>query len=194
MSTSPGQSFRKATAIGLTLIVLLLVLNMFVSQWNTRRLIENGRKVAHTQRVLTTLEEVLARVTEAETSERGFLITGDENYLEPYRKAIDRTGETLERLKDLTLDDKAQTGQVQALQERVEARFDELRRAIAAQHSGGFDAAKHSVSTNHGRELMDEMLELVGQMQAGEEAALALRSEESRRSARSQWSRISSGR
>jgi PAS domain S-box-containing protein len=183
MSASSGQSLRKATAVGLTLIVLLLVFNMLVSLWNTGRLIENGHKVAHTQRVLTTLEEVLAQVTEAETSERGFLITGDENYLIPYRKAIKRTGETLQRLKQLTADDQAQPGQVRALQARVSARFDELQQAIAAQRSGGFDAARHSVSTNHGRELMDEMLDLVGQMKAREEEALELRSAESQRSA-----------
>jgi len=183
MNSNTGHSFRKATAVGLTLIVLLLVINMLVSQWNTRRLIENGHKVAHTQRVLTTLEEVLARVTEAETSERGFLITSDANYLTSYQLAIDRTGETFERLLGLTVDDRAQTAQVHALQKRVRARFDELRQAIAAQRSGGFDAARYSVSTNHGRELMGEMLELVGTMQTGEEAALASRSQESQRSA-----------
>ncbi|MBX9790432.1 MAG: CHASE3 domain-containing protein [Pirellulales bacterium] len=184
MNSQPRYSFRKATAVGLTLIVLLLIVNMLVSQWNTRRVIENGHKVAHTQRVLTTLEEVLARVTEAETSERGFLITGDAKYLTTYQNAIDRTGETLERLRSLTVDDPTQAGRIRALQARVQARFDELREAIAAQHSGGFDAARYSVSTNHGRELMGEMLELVGTMQADEEAALAKRSDESQRSAR----------
>ncbi len=92
---------------------------MLVSQWNTRRLIDNGHKVAHTQHVLTTLEEVLARVTEAETSERGFLITGNEAYLKSYQLAIARTGETLARLKDLIRDDRSQMVQVRSLQERV---------------------------------------------------------------------------
>ena len=184
MNSQSRYSFRKATAVGLTLIVLLLIVNMLVSQWNTRRVIENGHKVAHTQRVLTTLEEVLARVTEAETSERGFLITSDDKYLATYQSAINRTGETLERLRNLTADDPTQAGRIRALQARVQARFDELRQAIAAHHSGGFDAARYSVSTNHGRELMGEMLELVGTMQADEEAALAKRSDESQRSAR----------
>ena len=184
MKTVTTQPFRRATAVGLVLIVVLLIFNVVVSQWNTRRLIENGHKVAHTQRVLTTLEAVLARVTEAETSERGFLITDNSDYLKSYQTAIDRTGETLEVLKSLAADDREQEDQVRALQERVQARFDELRRAIAAQRSGGFDAAKDSVSTNHGRELMGEMLNLVGKMQAAEEAALAARSEESQRSAR----------
>jgi len=183
MKAKSSQPFRKVTAIGLVLIVLLLVLNMFVSQWNTRRLIENEHKVAHTQRVLTTLEEVLARVTEAETSERGYLITGNADYLKPYQTAIARSEETLKRLERLTADDRPQADQVRTLKERVRIRFNELRRAIVAQQSGGFDAAKYSVSTNHGRELMDEMLELVGQMQVVESAALTSRSDESHRSA-----------
>jgi two-component system, LuxR family, sensor kinase FixL len=183
MNATSSQPFRKVTAIGLVLIVLLLILNMFVSRWNTRRLIENEHKVAHTQRVLTTLEEVLARVTEAETSERGYLITGNSDYLKPYQTALARSEETLTRLERLTANDRPQADRVRTLQERVRVRFDELRRAISAQQSGGFDAAKYSVSTNHGRELMEEMLELVGQMQAVEGAALTSRSEESHRSA-----------
>jgi PAS domain S-box-containing protein len=174
----------RPTTIGLMLIVLLIVLNLCVSEWNIQRLIENEHRVVHTQEVLTILEEVLSRVTEAETSERGFLITGDETYLQSYERAIVRAREALQQLARLTVDHPRQPAQVVALQDRVEARFDELRRAIAAQRSGGFDAARHSVSTNHGRRLMNEMRGLVGQMQTQEREALAARSAQSRRSAR----------
>src|SRR5260221_7858178 len=88
---------HKATTLGLTLIVLLLAGNVLVSLWNTELLIENEQRVVHTHKVLTTLEEVLARVTEAETGERGFLVTGDPDYLHSYQTAIDRTEETLQR-------------------------------------------------------------------------------------------------
>ena len=66
---------------------------------------------------------------------------------------------------------------------RVQARFDELRRAIAAQQAEGFDAARHSVSTNHGRRLMNEMRQLVAQMQDQEKRGMAIHSNESRQSA-----------
>ena len=171
----------RLTTLGLGLIVLILVANLLVSQWNTRRLIENEQRVVYTQSVLNTLEAVLARVTEAETDERGYLITGDHDYLESYQGAVDQTWETLKRLTSLTADDAAIQRYIEALKLRVHDRFEELHAAIAAQQAGGFDAARHSVSTNRGRQLMDEMRKLVAQIQAEEETALTSRSEQSRR-------------
>jgi PAS domain S-box-containing protein len=173
-----------AWTLGLGLIVLLLAANGLVSEWNLRRLVDNEDRVLHTQRVLTTLEEVLARVTGAETAERGYLITGDASYLEPYRKAVRRSLETLDRLTGLTQDEPAQQARIAPLRRRVDDRMDELRRAIAARQEGGFDAARQSVSTNHGRQLMNEMRALVREMRGAEEESLALRAAESARSVR----------
>jgi PAS domain S-box-containing protein len=183
MRLHPRQWPRRTSTIGLALIVLLLVLNVVVSQWNIRRLVENEHRVVHTQQVLTTLEEVLASVTETETAERGYLITGETDYLRSYQTAIDGTERTLERLRNLTRDDVKVRPHINALDERVQLRFDELRKAIAAQQTGGFDAARHSVSTNQGRRLMNEMRKLVAQLQAHEHDALDVRSAESRQSA-----------
>jgi PAS domain S-box-containing protein len=172
------------TTIGLALIVALLVVNGLVSAWNIDRLVENEHRVVDTQKVLTTLEEVLSIVTEAETAERGFLITDDEQYLKPYESAIVRTNETLEHLKSLTVDEPRQQKLIAALRERVDARLAELKRAIAARRAGGFDAARQSVSTNHGRQLMLEMRRLVAEMKEIELTSLATAASQSRRSAR----------
>lgn len=172
-----------ATTLGLGLLIAALLLNEVVSEWNIRRLVENERREVHTQRVLTTLEEVLARMTEAETAERGFLITAEARYLEPYQKAVAQAWQTLEQLRSLTEDDPSQQARIGPLQERVEARLGELRQAIAAQWAGGFDASRKSVSTNHGRRLMNEMRSLVAEMKEHEGQALAVRAAQSRRSA-----------
>ena len=86
--SNSGRVVPKATVIGLGVIVLVAGRNMLVSQSNIHRLIENEDRVAHTQKVLTTLEEVLARVTEAETGKRGYLITDNPDYLAPYESAV----------------------------------------------------------------------------------------------------------
>lgn len=157
MKSISNQSVPIATAVGLGLVMFVLVVNMLVSQANTRKLIENEQRVVHTQRVLTTLEEVLARITEAETSERGFLITGDADYYRAYQAAVDRTAKVLETLSAFATDISERPIQIRELRDRVQSRFDELNRAIAAANSQGFDAAKLSVSTNQGRRLMNEM-------------------------------------
>ncbi len=178
------RSVRNTTTIGLLSIVALLVVNVLVSEWNIQRLVDNEHRVSQLQQILTTLEEVLSTVTEAETAERGFLITDEQKYLTSYESAIARINETLERLTNLTADEIQQQALIKALRERVAARLEELKRAIAARRDAGFDAARQSVSTNHGRELMLEMRKIVAEMKASEQQSLATASEQSRRSAR----------
>ncbi len=171
------------TTVGLILIVVLLVVNGVVSEWNINRLVQNEHRVIDTQKVLTTLEELLATVTEAETGERGFLITDDRQYLKSYESASVRIYETLDRLTQLTVEEHRQQELIAALRQRVDARLQELKRAISARQAGGFDAARQSVSTNHGRQLMLEMRRLVAEMKDIEQASLATAASESRRSA-----------
>src|SRR5437763_7308509 len=183
MKLKSPRLLPRATTIGLVLIALLVFFNAIISEWNVDRLVQNSGRVTEAQRVLTTLETVLSSVTQAETAERGFLITDNSDYLRTYRDAIDRTGKTLESLRQLMGNDAHNLERITALRQRVEARFDELRRAIAAQQTEGFGAAKLSVSTNRGRQLMNEMRALVHEMQEQEQESLRLRAAESQQSA-----------
>jgi len=183
MKTESRVFVPHATTIGLVILSLVIIGNVVVSEHNINRLVQNEHSVVHVQRALTTLEEVLARVTEAETAERGFLITADESYLKSYQDAVRRTNDALARLNELTAVGIQKQPQVLALETRVQARFDELRNAIDAHHRGGFDAARHSVSTNQGRRLMNEMRSLVGELQTQQQQELTIRANESSRSA-----------
>src|SRR6476661_1195429 len=108
MKASIQRFIPGATTMGLVLIALLVFVNAVISEWNIDRLVENEHRVVHTQLVLTTLETVLSSVTQAETAERGFLITDNADYLKTFEAAIVRTGETLERLTRLMADDPQQ--------------------------------------------------------------------------------------
>jgi len=174
----------KPTTIGLALIVSILAGGMLVSHWNRKRLLENEHRVVSAQEMLTTVEEVLARVTEAETAERGFLITDDADYLQSYEAAARRAYDAVARLDELSSDDPQQRQRTAALRERIDARMGELRNAISAKQAGGFDAARQSVSTNHGRRLMNEMRSLAADIQQRLREKLASRAAESQRSAR----------
>jgi PAS domain S-box-containing protein len=172
------------TTVGLGLIVLLLIGNAVLSEWNISRMVENEGRVVHTQEVLTTLEAVLAAVTEAEAAERGFLITGNPQYLGPYQEAADRSVRTLDRLTTLLDEGRGLEGEVAALRGRVDERLGELRHAISARKAGGFPAARQCVATNHSRELMNDIRRLVGGLKQAENESLAAWAAQSRRSAR----------
>ena len=85
MRLSSLRLIPRATTIGLALTALLVFTNAVVSERNIQRLVNNEHRVIETQFVLTTLETVLSSMTQAETAERGFLITDDADYLQTYR-------------------------------------------------------------------------------------------------------------
>lgn len=145
--------------------------------------------VSHTHQVLTSLEAVLSDLKDAETGGRGFVITGDEAYLEPFVTAQTVVRRDLATLRDLTKDNAGQqrrldvleplvyggNGKLAAIQKTVDARRD---------GAGGLAAAAALVRTNEGKTLMDEIRREVSEMKDVENALLATRSATAQASAR----------
>ena len=184
MNRSASWYLPRATTVGLALIVLILTGNMLVSEWNTKRLLDNEHRAAASQTVLTALEEVLAHEVEAEAAERAFLITDKTDYLERYHLAVDEVDDAMSRLAELTDDDTWQQERLAVLEQRVRSRMEDLQRVMAAKQTEGFDAARQTVLFSHASGLMNKIRELVDEMQKHEGQRLAERAAESRRSAR----------
>src|SRR4030095_5519618 len=87
---------------GLGLAILLI--NALVSYRATRRLIDNERLVGHTHEVISELDDVMSTMDDAETGERGYLLTGEKSYLEPYQSAVSAIHARVEKLVQLTAD------------------------------------------------------------------------------------------
>ncbi len=81
------------------MVVALLIFNAATSYRNTIKLIENEHWVSHTHQVLTELEATLSTLKDAETGQRGYLLTGEERYLEPYNSAIARINQQVAGLQ-----------------------------------------------------------------------------------------------
>ena len=88
------------SGFGLALAVFLVV--GAVSYDSIRRFNSSADWVRHTHEVLTGLDELLSGMTDAETGERGYVITGEPRYLEPYNAARDLVDQKLKLLRDLT--------------------------------------------------------------------------------------------
>lgn len=171
-----------AATAGLGLVVCLFLANAWIAEYNTRRLKSNDSQVIEVHTVLTTLQEVLAAVTEAETRERGFIITNDETYLKPFDAAASRAASALAQLDRLIGDDPSRQSAVESLRQRVETRLDELRVAIVARRTEGFAGAQAAVLNNQGRQLMREMRGLVDELKRQQRAKLQALSAQSQRS------------
>ncbi len=149
-----------------------------------RELDEAARQVTHTHEVLDALEEVLSTVKDAETGQRGYLITGETRYLEPYESAVatvrDRTG----RLERLIADHPDQRARLDDLRRHIAAKLEELKQTVELRRDRGYDAARRVVMTDRGKAEMDAARNAVGAMAAEERRLLALRDRESRASYR----------
>lgn len=73
-------TFSRGLAVSIGLVAALLVLNAALTYHNTRQLDEDARWVARTHEVLDALGQVISTVKDAETGQRGFLITGQSGY------------------------------------------------------------------------------------------------------------------
>ncbi len=155
-----------SAAIVLTLIVL--VAGAIFGFINARRLENNRRLVNHTYEVVGSLETLLSTLKDAETGQRGFLLTEDEQYLEPYRDALTRESAELDRLKTLTSDNALQQARLATLREKIDQRFDELKQTVDLFSSGDRVAALAIVRNDLGKTTMDELRRDVAAMQRTE--------------------------
>ena len=127
--------------------------------------------VLRTLDVQRQLDTVLLATTDAESGERGFLLTGDESYLEPYISARERLNAALQRLTDLVDTSAPRHAEVLELRTAVETKFTELAQRIEVRRTLGLAPALMMTTSNAGLRTMEEIRTITGQM-ANEQAAL----------------------
>lgn len=165
---------------GLALAVGLLAMAAIVAYFNIRTIQDNERVVVHTHEVLDSLRLVFSDVAEAANGQRGFLIVGDEAYLQPYDKALRDIDQHLAQLTKLVADNPEQVTRSEALKAAVSARLTSLKRGIDLLKSEGPDAAEAHIRSGIGKTQHDAIREIVNEMVAEEERLLAERAEETR--------------
>jgi len=166
------------SAFGLALVAMIVV--GAVSYDSTTKLIESAEWVRHTHEVLNGLDEVLSAFKDAETGQRGYIITGEARYLEPYEGARDAVDQKLKRLRELTSDNPNQQQRLTALEPLVSSKFTELQETIDIRKQEGFGPAEKVVVTDKGKNAMDSIRKVVGAMVEEETALLGKRSMEER--------------
>lgn len=137
--------------------------------------------VDHTHRVLTLVERVLTSLTEAETGQRGYLLTHDRRYLQPYDESRTRTRDLLDRTQALTADNPAQQENVRSLRELAEAKLDELALTLDQAGEAGPERALATVREGSGERLMTAIRERIAVMRAEEDRLLEGRSRQADR-------------
>jgi two-component system sensor histidine kinase/response regulator len=167
-----GKKLLAGFGVGLTILIII----GSVSYRSMATLLETANWVTHTHEVLTKLESVLSVLKDVETGQRGYLITGDVQYLEPYDAAISKLKRVYEEVKDLTKDNPGQQGRLDLVMPLIEKKLAELRETIELRKGVGFEAALEVVLTNRGKTIMDDIRVVLGAMQEEERRLLSDRS------------------
>jgi PAS domain S-box-containing protein len=165
-------STERKVQVGFAFALACLAVVGVVSYLSVVRLNENAALVGHTHQVLSSLESLLAAATDSETAERGYVITGDDSYLEPYRQAASIVDGEARQLRELTADNHAQQQRLDTVDALVTERLADLRAVIELRQHQGFAAAQSEILTGKGKQFHDRIRRVIGEMEDTETSLL----------------------
>jgi len=137
-----------------------------------------AQRVTRTLEVLQQLESILSLVKDAETGQRGFLLTGEDTYLEPNINAKAQLPDAFRKARQLVAEDQVQQQRLRAFELAINEKLSELDRIIALRRKGDVAAAIAAVRTDRGQVSMDRIRTMATTMEATERTALAAREQE----------------
>ena len=179
-----ASATEKKIKIGIAILFTALVINGLVSYRATRTLIDNQQRVTHTYQVIGEIEGVLSTLKDAETGERGYIITGSDEYLEPYQSALTQIDKRVRRVETLTADNPLQQARIPILKKKIADRLEGLKTGIDLRKSADIEGAHQLIQGGSGKRMMDDLRKYIDEMEAEENGLLQQRAEESSISAR----------
>jgi len=168
--------------LGIAAVFVITAGNSALAFHNTRLLYETAGQVTHTHKVLEALAELLSTAKDAETGQRGFVITGNLGYLEPYHVAEGTITSWIRQIDTLTRDNPRLQSELPELRRVMANKLAELRETVALRQNEGFAAAERMVLTGRGMASMDSLRSEVHRMVAEEEQQLKERTDRATRS------------
>jgi PAS domain S-box-containing protein len=150
--------------------VVVLVLSGIIGWRAAQSATEASEAIARNKDTLLSLERTLSAVRDAETGERGYLLTGDESYLQPYTQALADLSSRVSQLRAGVYNDSATRQQLDELQRLISAKMDGIADTLQLQRSGNHQAALELVLTDEGRRLMEQIAARINGIEATQSA------------------------
>lgn len=171
------RQFRLGHFIRLSFgIIVVVMVGVGVSSKITmQRLLETSRWVQHTSLVENEIRQLEKLMLDAETGQRGFIFTGDEQFLEPYNKAIDQIDDTFTTLDNLIDDNPEQQARLAQINTLIDQKIAELSQTIDLKRTNQNEALMALVLSGHGKQIMDEARSILQTMLEVEETLMEQR-------------------
>ncbi len=177
-SARSGPRSDARAVLGLIVGLAFFLVSGALAYSNVQTLRESDQAIRHSHNILIALNELLSTTQDAETGQRGYLLTGNTGYLEPYRNAVSVLPARLDRLAELTRGNDTQQANLLLLRRHVNAKLQELRDSIELRRKEGISAAVALVMSGRGKEEMDAIRTQLDTMAREESQLRQLRVEE----------------
>jgi len=162
------QRLLFGVAVGLILATGVAVILMFF------RVEESSRLVAHTLEVRAAASDLISQMESAEAGQHGYLLTGQEAFLEPYERAAGQIEPAVNKLRTLTLNP-AQRQVLNELTPLVETKLKLIAKMVSLMRDGERDPATDIVAEGAGHAVMDNIRALMAKFSQGELELLKIR-------------------
>jgi methyl-accepting chemotaxis protein len=158
------MSIGKKIALGFGLSLVVLLAMALVAFQGAQQLNRTTEKLVESRDQGRALRELRALLVDAETGQRGFLLTGEERFLQPYEEAVQRIKSELDTLRKYLSDEPEQLGRLARLESLIRDRLDELNSVIRLRREQNLQAAVARIQERRGQQLMERIRMEFGEM------------------------------
>ncbi|NID09272.1 response regulator [Fibrivirga algicola] len=172
-----SNSVIRQLQVVFSLSTLLLLVSLVASFYSIQKLISNSNLVNHTNQVLIEAENIISYMKDAETGQRGYLLTFDRRFLQPYTDSYGKVTTSYDRLQELTADSPDQQKNLTQVKYLYERKFTFMRRGIALYQQTRIrqDSASRYAAMSAGKQTMDSLRTVISRIQRSESTLLQSR-------------------
>ena len=182
--SSRRWTLERTVVMGFAAALLLLCLVSIISIRSTRALVSQNQLEGDAFDQLLHMTDLVSRLKDAETGQRGYLLTGEEQYLQPYRDALTGLETDLKSLRQSSSNNPELRERLNRIEPLIRQKLAELEQTITLRRERGYEAAIAVVKTDKGRQLMDDIRKVLAEMRDQGEGRVKARAAEAAVSAR----------
>jgi PAS domain S-box-containing protein len=164
-----SAALLNSAVLAIAALILLAIIGLSYKQWERYRFTHSVS--IRTNQIVDTIDRLLFGLLDAEAGQRGFLLTGEGRYLDPYNRAIRSIPADLANLNRMLAESPKQADRVAQLNRLVEQKLAELRETIDLRRTQGLSLAVDIVLSDHGKIAMDQIRQISGDIRREEAAA-----------------------
>ncbi len=172
-------TFGRKVAFGFLVSSLFLVIIGFVGYRSVSSLVDTSYSVTQMYKVIEDQSNFMSHLKDAETGQRGYLLTGEAAYLTPYTMGIEEAPKVLNELRRQVGENPERQRLIDQMETLMTTKFEELNRTIVAKKNGHSEEALKIVMSNEGKTTMDNIRKVSDQLEKEERDLLQKQGAES---------------